>query len=465
MGKQIIIKEIEYPIYSQATPPAPPTMEELKRRISRCREMMHIKGYTHLVVYGDREHFANIMYLTHFDPRFEEALLILPLKGLPLILVGNECMGHLGISPLFQQGELRCERYQPFSLMNQPRDSSRRLNTILKEEGIDRTARIGLVGWKYYSAAEQDSPLTASDVPSYIVDMLRGLVPEESVTNATDLFISPSYGMRSFISPYEIAVFEFSNVMASEGIISVLKNFKAGITDYELIKSYQYTGYPLSCHVGIKSSGNQHYGLSSPVGDIIRKGDPCSTSIAYWGSNICRAGWVAESEDDLPESAQGYIKEFAAPYLLAVREWLRCLKIGTPGGVLRQLISDMLPFEQFAVFLNPGHLIHLDEWTSSPIYQDSTETIQSGMYMQIDIIPRSPRFFSSRMEEGIVIADAELRNALQKQYPDVYRRCMARRRFMESLGFELPEEILPLANTAGIVSPFFLNYHSILCFE
>ena len=33
-------------------------------------------GYDHLVVWGDREHSANIAYLTGFDPRFEEAVLI-----------------------------------------------------------------------------------------------------------------------------------------------------------------------------------------------------------------------------------------------------------------------------------------------------------------------------------------------------------------------------------------------------
>lgn len=114
----------------------------------------------------------------------------------------------------------------------------------------------------------------------------------------------------------------------------------------------------------------------------------------------------------------------------------------------------MLPFDKFAVSLNPGHLIHLDEWLSSPVYEGSEEVIHSGMYIQIDIIPRSPRFSSSRMEEGIVIADNSLRGAVRKNYPDVYERCMERRQFMESLGFELPEEVLPLSNMAGIIVPF-----------
>ena len=33
-------------------------------------------GYDRLVVYADREHSANLAYLTGFDPRFEEAMLV-----------------------------------------------------------------------------------------------------------------------------------------------------------------------------------------------------------------------------------------------------------------------------------------------------------------------------------------------------------------------------------------------------
>jgi hypothetical protein len=46
-----------------------------------------------LVVYADREHCANVAYLTGFDPRFEEALLLLSSEGRRKLLVGNECLG------------------------------------------------------------------------------------------------------------------------------------------------------------------------------------------------------------------------------------------------------------------------------------------------------------------------------------------------------------------------------------
>ena len=71
---------------------------------------------THVVVYADREHFTSIAWLTNFDPRFEEAILIVADSGKPLVVVGNECEAYLGVSPLYTAGKLRSERFQPLSL-------------------------------------------------------------------------------------------------------------------------------------------------------------------------------------------------------------------------------------------------------------------------------------------------------------------------------------------------------------
>ena len=462
----VFLKEIDWPGFGPAQPVAEPTVTEMENRLDKCRRIMKDTGLTHLVVYGDREHFANLMYLTHFDPRFEEAILVVNQHEDPLILVGNECVGHLPVSPLYREGRLRYERYQSLSLLSQPRNDSRPLETIFLSEGMDKTSVVGCAGWKYFSAAEFPDHHTRIEIPSYIVDTLRGICGYPNVINATGIFMSPANGLRTTCSAYEIAVFEFANVMASEGMKNLLKNFRAGVTDFELMQEIRYTGYPLNCHAGIKSSGNLHYGLSSPVGAIVRLGDPCSANIGYWGSNICRAGWVATGENDLPEQSRGYIEQFAAPYFRACREWFRKMKIGTKGSELQAVIDNCLPFDEFGVFLNPGHLIHMDEWVSSPVYKDSDDVIRSGMYLQVDIIPRSSRYFSTRMEDGIVIADKDLQAELAARYPDVYRRCMSRRKFMtDVLGFELPSEILPLSNMPAIIAPYFLDYKKVLSFK
>jgi hypothetical protein len=167
---------------------------------------------------------------------------------------------------------------------------------------------------------------------------------------------------------------------------------------------------------------------------------------------------VAESAIDLSAGAQDYVENFAGPYFQVMVEWYRQLTIGRMGGELSDLVQDNLPFEKFGIFLNAGHLIHLDEWVSSPVYPGSQIPLHSGMAIQVDVIPDSPVYFSTRMEDGLVLADTTLQKQLKAGYPACYDRCQQRRKFMQDvLGFELPEEVLPLGNIQAVVPPFFLK--------
>jgi hypothetical protein len=80
------------------------------------------------------------------------------------------------------------------------------------------------------------------------------------------------------------------------------------------------------------------------------------------------------------------------------------------------------------------------------------------MAMQMDVIPAHPVYGSTRMEDGYLIADAALRDALARDFPNVARRCAARARFLrEVIGMDVPETLLPLADTCGIVAPYLFD--------
>jgi Xaa-Pro aminopeptidase len=439
--------EIDWP----ACGPEPERVEfavaELEERLERLRAALERAGLTHAVIYADREHFANLAWLTGFDPRFEEALLVVGFDRAPLLLTGNECMAYLPVSPLWRAGLLRAECYQPFSLLDQPRDGSRGLATILQEEGIAPGSRVGCVGWKHYGDRH------AIDLPAYIVDVLRGLAGFACVVCATEIAVR----LRARSSAAEIAFFEFTNWKASEGMRRMQFALREGMTDAEVLAAAGYDGLPLSCHMTCKT-GPKRVSLASASGATVRRGERWSANIGYWGANICRAGWVAESAEDLPEAARGYVEEFAGPYMDAMAEWLEALRIGVPGGMLHDRIQRRLPFAGYGIFLNAGHLIHFEEWLRSPVYAGSAETIESGMVFQTDVIPSHPLYFSTRMEDGLAIADADLRREIAAKYPAAFARIQARRAFATGvLGFALPEEHLPLSNIFGIVAPFVLN--------
>src|SRR6185436_3344094 len=96
------------------------------------------RGYDSFLLFADREHGAGISFLTGFDPRFEEAILVVGPDGDPAILVGNECWGMAGAAPLAMRRIL----FQDLSLPGQPRDRSRPLSEILGGEGIVDGARL-----------------------------------------------------------------------------------------------------------------------------------------------------------------------------------------------------------------------------------------------------------------------------------------------------------------------------------
>ena len=56
---------------------------------ARADAALEAAGTDWLVVYADREHFGNIMHLSGFEPRFEEALLLLGPGGRRIIITVN----------------------------------------------------------------------------------------------------------------------------------------------------------------------------------------------------------------------------------------------------------------------------------------------------------------------------------------------------------------------------------------
>ncbi len=131
------------------------------------------------------------------------------LDGEPAILAGNENWGTAGAAPV----SMRRHRFQDFSLPSQPRDRSRPLGEILREEGVDAGARIGLVGWKTYARPNM------SDVPAYIVDEVRRRVGDGgAVENATDILNDAADGLRVINEVEQLAYLEWASCHTSEGV-------------------------------------------------------------------------------------------------------------------------------------------------------------------------------------------------------------------------------------------------------
>ncbi len=418
-------------------------------RLARLRARTEEAGYEVLVVYADREHSANLSYLTGFDPRFEEAMLIVGRGGEPAILAGNECYGTAGAAPLAMRRHL----FQDFSLPSQPRDRSLPLSEILREEGVGDASAVGVIGWKEFEDRRR------IEIPAYLVDELRALTPSGSLENAGYLMTGAADGLRVINELEQLAAFEYAACRTSSGVRRLIRGLEPGLREDEAVSLLEWNGMPLSCHLMLTSGERATFGLLSPGDRRIERGDRFTVAFGIWGALNCRAGFVVEGPGELPDGIGDYVERLVGPYFEAVAEWYGALHVGQTGGVLHEIVRRRLGDPFFGIFLNPGHQLHLDEWVNSPITPGSPIELASGMAFQVDIIPATGTpYFTTNIEDGVALGDESLRDAFATAYPAAWRRIQARRRFMaESLGIELHPDVLPFSNIPAWLPPFLLG--------
>lgn len=138
------------------------TMQEHKNKVLMAMEKRNLDI---LVVYADREHGTNYGYLTGFEPRFEESVLVLHKDGTAFLMLGNESKK----MALYSRIKAKLVHVPYFSLPNQPMESSYTWTQLLRHTGIKEGKKVGITGWKLFTPKNEDTS-QFYDVPSFIVD-------------------------------------------------------------------------------------------------------------------------------------------------------------------------------------------------------------------------------------------------------------------------------------------------------
>lgn len=413
-----------------------------------------------VVVYADREHSANLAFLTGFDPRFEEALLILAKGERPILLVGNEGWDYTRISPL----DLDVRLYQPFSLLGQDRTRSQGLSELLGSAGMGKGSKVGMVDWKYFGAdagpggGADGADASWINAPAYLVDSIRHLTGG-SVVNVIRWLMDAQDGLRAYNTVDQLACFEFAATCISNAMRRALRALTPGISEIEVMRAAQHPGLPNSMHPIVISGPRTGLALASPSMRRMELGDPVSCAMGVWGALNARAGFLVHDASELPPAIHDYVERLVKPYFAAIAEWYGTVGIGVTGGEMYALIHRHLGDPFFGVGLNPGHLIHLDEWVHSPIFAGSTQVLKAGMALQVDVIPatHSP-YFTTNIEDGIALADAPMCQDFATRWPEAWARIQARRHFIENtLGIKLKPEVLPFSNLSAHLTPYLLS--------
>ena len=416
---------------------------------ARCRRAYDGAGCDWVAVYADREHVANMAFLTGFEPRFEEAVLLLGRDDRRVLIVGNESESYAARAGL---PGMDVVLGQSLSLLGQDRAVAPKLTDVLRAAGLAAGDTVGLVGWKYLEADEWDGDGPGFFVPAFLVEALRQVVGD-GIEDATRVLMHERTGLRAVVDADQIAATEWASARASAAVWRIVTGTAVGDTELTAAGRMGYAGEPLCCHVMMTSASAADgpvIGLASPTTRPLQRGDGVTTAIGYWGGLSCRAGLLTDYDADFLAVAQGYFRGLLA--------WYGAAGLGARGGDVYDTVVETLAAADLRSALNPGHLVSYDEWSNTPVRPGSDTPLVSGMPFQVDIIP-TPMAPGQALncEDTVVLADADLRDELAAKHPAVWDRITARRRFLaDDIGLDLKDEILPLSNTPLCLPPFWL---------
>lgn len=440
----VSLERIAWP--EMEVPQARPVITDLEL-LQRCDALFEGAGCDWVCVYGDKEHYANLLFLIDFDPRFEEALLVLGASGQRYLIAGSEGMLYgqaLGLP-------VQLVHYQPFSLMGQPLMSPS-LVDLLREIGVAAGDRTGVVGWKWL----ESDPSRPSFLPALIVNAMQETSDSVPV-DVTAILLDPETGLRATASATQIAQFEWGASRSSRGIMSIIRESRPGMTEHDLAALLRYAGEPMTTHLILASSSGKLNGLRSATNRTVREGDAVLAGVGYWGGLCARAGLMTTAPPD------EYLSSLVEPYFAAIAAWWSIVAIGVSAGDLYQRSLQPLAGATFGPLLNPGHLTGHDEWFHGFTIDGSPLRVRSGMTFQADIIPTPVRDgWAINCEDTLAIAGPDLRAEIKAAFPDAWARIVKRRELMESLGIVLHEEVLPLSSLPGLLPPLWAD-HELVC--
>ena len=422
--------------------------------VARCERAFAAAGCDWLIVYGDREHYANLTYLIGFDPRFEEAILLLGAGDRRILIVGHEGVSYADLI----KPSVEVVLCQSLSLPGQDRGVAPRLDAVLREAGVRGGQSLGLVGWKYLTRDEWTGALPGFFAPAMLVDTLRELAGDPAaVREATPVLLDPVDGLRARAEVEQIAAFEWAASRSTAAVARIVRGLQPGLSELAAVGNMGYEGDLLAAHVLFASGTDPIVGLRSPGTRRIARGDAITCAVGYWGGLCARAGMVADDD-------RAFLDQFAIPYYRGVVTWYETMAVGVVGGEVQDRVMAALAEGKLAPALNPGHLTGYDEWVHSPIYPGSTDLIASGMPFQCDIIPvPMPPGRAVNCEDPVVFADAALRAELRERFPATWARIAARQAFMrDQLGIGISDDLLPLSTTPAYLAPLWLAPGTVL---
>ena len=374
--------------YKMEKPVIPP--EEYPKRWEKAQETMKAASLDLLAAYADDHAVAGpayARYFANFAVHFEPCLMLLPLEGEPVLLVGPESPNYARLHTPIKDIRVLKEFTHPDE--DYPFTKIESFSQVLGSLKIGKPKRIGLCGSSLMSCALYNS-LTTS-LPAEWID--------------ADALISL---LRAVKTSAEIAVMRYAYQIAEKGLLAAIDAVRPGITEREVAAEAEYV---------MRKMGAEGLGIDTFVAS-----GPNSSPI------IARTTFRKIGKDDLvlltiAPRYEGYHAAVAVPVLLgkqsgeasraahaaeeAHRLCAASLRHGGDSAVEQMGRDHMGKAKLEKNFLYSGiHSIGVIEF-EAPIFGPSCKSMmEKDMILSIDIPVFDGSWGGLRIENGYLIGES-----------------------------------------------------------
>ena len=161
-----------------------------------------------------------------------------------VLITGNESKSYAASARL---SGLEVLLAQSLSLASQDRTRHPRLAERLRDAGLKPGDSVGVVGWKYLEAEEDDVPTRAFFVPAAYVRMIEAVVGGSGfLSDVTAVLMHPETGLRSQVDADQIAAWEWAATRCSHAVWQIVSFVREGDSEYDAVARMRYTGEPIN---------------------------------------------------------------------------------------------------------------------------------------------------------------------------------------------------------------------------
>ena len=195
--------------------------EEFKERIDKVKIYLDKEGLNALLLLGDEHNYANVRYFSDYRPMLEYAMVIIPLKGEPILLAGPECADYAYMVSKIERINICSDLAIPGE--EYPHTKMISLQEIIKELDSKRKLnKIGIANLNFQ--------------PAFLVDTIKKTLTGREIIDASQFMNE----LRAIKSENEIAIMEKTYEITNIGLKKGLETLTIGKKETEVAAEMAY---------------------------------------------------------------------------------------------------------------------------------------------------------------------------------------------------------------------------------